>query len=230
MSETIPSQPEKKPIVTEVDPDFYKRLCKVVKAGTFRSINFSLWHKGCDIEIDATCRWPDLKSKLDEWYFSVMDTLDLHTEADISPEYSDGKLIFVVSTTYDSFRDGCSEVTKAWDVGEFNRLVYECLPKKLRDQSEPQDLDVYLEVHYDSYGESELSNFSISLIDGESTADFSTSISKKGLEVIKKYVIGFCTQQDSSAEDVTISIECSQIETMLFYTFGEETFLLIPKP
>ena len=230
MSETIPSQPEKQPIVSEVDPDFYKRLCKVVKAGTFRSISFSLWHKGCDIEIDASCRWPDLKSKLDEWYFSVMDSLDMHTEADISPEYSDGKLIFVVSTTNDSFRDGYSEVTKAWDVGEFNRLVYECLPKKLRDQSEPQDLDVYLEVHYDSYGESELSNFSISLIEGKSTADFSTSISKKGLEVIKKYVIGFCTQQDSSAEDVTISIECSQIETMLFYTFGEETFLLIPKP
>ena len=230
MSETITSQPEKQPIVSEVAPDFYKRLCKVVKAGTFRSINFSLWHKGCDIEIDASCRWPDLKSKLDEWYFSVMDSLDMHTEADISPEYSDGKLIFVVSTTYDSFRDGRSEVTKAWDVGEFNRLVYECLPKKLRDQSEPQDLDVYLEVHYDSYGESELSNFSISLIEGKSTADFSTSISKKGLEVIKKYVIGFCTQQDSSAEDVTIGIECSQIETMLFYTFGEETFLLILKP
>jgi hypothetical protein len=230
MSETIPSQPEKKPIVTEVDPDFYKRLCKVVKAGTFRSINFSLWHKGCDIEIDATCRWPDLKSKLDEWYFSVMDSLDLHTEADISPEYSDGKLIFVVSTTYDSFRDGCSEVTKAWDVGEFNRLVYECLPKKLRDKTEPEDLSISLEASYDDLGKSQMSGFSISLIDGESTADFSTSISKKGLEVIKKYVIGFCTQQDSSAEDVTISIECSQIETMLFYTFGEETFLLIPKP
>jgi hypothetical protein len=230
MSETIPSKPEKQPIVTEVDPDFYKRLCKVVKAGTFRSINFSLWHKGCDIEIDATCRWPDLKSKLDEWYFSVMDTLDLHTEADISPEYSDGKLIFVVSTTYDSFRDGCSEVTKAWDVGEFNRLVYECLPKKLRDKTEPEDLSISLEASYDDLGKSQMSGFSISLIDGESTADFSTSISKKGLEVIKKYVIGFCTQQDSSAEDVTISIECSQIETMLFYTFGEETFLLIPKP
>lgn len=230
MSETIPSQPEKQPIVSEVDPDFYKRLCKVVKAGTFRSINFSLWHKGCDIEIDASCRWPDLKSKMDEWYFSVMDSLDLHTEAEIRADYTDGQLTFRVSTIYDSFRDGCSEVTKAWDVGEFNRLVYDCLPKRLRDQSEPQDLDVYLEVHYDSYGESELSNFSISLIDGESTADFTAGISKKGLEVIKKYVIGFCTQQDSSAEDVTISIECSQIETMLFYTFGEETFLLIPKP
>jgi hypothetical protein len=159
-----------------------------------------------------------------------MDSLDLHTEADISPEYSDGKLIFVVSTTYDSFRDGCSEVTKAWDVGEFNRLVYECLPKKLRDKTEPEDLSISLEASYDDLGKSQMSGFSISLIDGERNADFSTRISKKGLEVIKKYVIGFCTQQDSSAEDVTISIECSQIETMLFYTFGEETFLLIPKP
>jgi hypothetical protein len=230
MSEIVPSQPEKQPIVSEVDPDFYKRLCKVVKAGTFRSINFSLWHKGCDIEIDASCRWPDLKSKLDEWYFSMMDSLDLHTEAEIRPDYTDGQLTLIVSTIYDSFRDGCSEVTKAWDVGEFNRLVYDCLPKKLRDKTEPEDLSISLEASYDDLGKSQMSGFSISLIDGERNADFSTSISKKGLEVIKKYVIGFCTQQDSSAEDVTISIECSQIETMLFYTFGEETFLLIPKP
>ena len=228
MSET-PSPEKKKPIVTEVDPDFYKRLCKVVKAGTFRSINFSLWHKGCDIEIDATCRWPELKGALDEWYFSVMDSLDLHTEASISPEYSDGKLTFVVSTIYDSFRDGCSEVTKAWDVDEFNRLVYECLPQMLRDQTEPQDLDVFLEVHYDDFGESEISNFSISLAEGESTADFTAGISKEGLEAIKKYVIGFGTKQDSSAEDVRISIECSLIETLQFLTFGEEEFLLAPR-
>ena len=220
---------EKKPIDSEVDPEFYKRLCKVVKAGTFRGINFSLWHKGCDTEIDASCRWPELKGELEEWYFGIMDSLDLHTEASISPEYSDGKLTFVVSTIYDNFRDGCSEVKREWDVNEFNRLVYECLPQTLRDLTAPQDLDVFFEVHYDNYGESEISNFSISLADGESTADFTAGISNEGLEAIKNYVIAFGTKQDGSAEDVTISIDCSLIETLQFLTFGEETFLLVPK-
>jgi hypothetical protein len=230
MSETIPSKPEKQPIDTEVDPDFYKRLCKVVKAGTFRSINFSLWHKGCDIEIDATCRWPDLKSKLDEWYFSVMDSLDLHTEAEVRPDYTDGQLTFRVSTIYDGTRDGMSEVQDAWQEAELQQLVYGCLPKKLRDKTEPEDLSISLEASYDNLGKSEMSGFSISLRDGESTADFTAGISKKSLEAIKKYVIGFCTDQDSTAEDVSISIEDSQVDLFSSYIFGEEKFLLVPKP
>jgi hypothetical protein len=104
------------------------------------------------------------------------------------------------------------------------------LPKKLRDETEPEDLSISLEASYDNLGKSEMSGFSISLRDGESTTDFTAGISKKSLEAIKKYVIGFCTDQDSTAEDVSISIEDSQVDLFSSYIFGEEKFLLVPKP
>lgn len=153
--------------------------------------------------MSATCRWPELKGKLDEWYFDIMDSLDVHTEAEVTPDYSDGRLIFTVSTTYDIFRDGSSEVRDAWQEDEFRQLVYNSLPKKLRDQAEPEDLSVSLEVNYNDRGKSQISSFSISLIEGESTADFTAGIGKESLESIKDYVIRFCTEQDSSAEHPT---------------------------
>ena len=225
-SSTSPENPA--PTVSEVDPEFYKRLCKVVKDGTFRSINFSLWHKGCDTEIDASCRWPELQGKLDEWYYGIMDSLDLHTEADVRPDYTDGKLTLTVSTTYDATRDGISEIQDEWQEDQLQQLVYDCLPKKLQIKTEPEDLSISLEVSYNDKGRSEICGFSISLREGESTADFTAGISKKSLEAIKSYVIGFCTELDSTAEDVSINIEDSQVDSFSSYSYGEEEFLLMP--
>ena len=123
-----------------------------------------------------------------------------------------------------------SEVQDGWQEAELQQLVYGCLPKKLRDKIEPEDLSISLEASYDNLGKSQMSGFSITLREGESTADFTAGISKKSLGAIKKYVIGFCTDQDSTAEDVSISIEDSQVDLFSSYIFGKKEFLLVPKP
>jgi hypothetical protein len=87
------------PIVSEIDPEFYKRLCKVVKAGTFERITFENWHKGCDTTIEATCRWSALKYELEKWYGGIMGKMDFHTEAELTPYFINKKLTFLVNTT-----------------------------------------------------------------------------------------------------------------------------------
>jgi hypothetical protein len=77
----------------EIDLDFYKKLREVVQAGTFKSISFSPWHKGCDTELDATCDWPELKDLMETWYYEIQGEIEIHTHALVTPEFTEDKLI-----------------------------------------------------------------------------------------------------------------------------------------
>ena len=82
----------------QVDANFYKRLCEVVKDGTFVSIDFSPWHKGCDTCLDASCDWPGLQDEMEEWYYENIGEFDVHTTLDLKPEFTDNQLIFNIHT------------------------------------------------------------------------------------------------------------------------------------
>jgi hypothetical protein len=99
------------PIVSEIDAEFYKRLCKVVKAGTFKSIDLSPYHKGCDTSIDVSCNWPELEHLMVEWYYNSWELIKMlgHSSLEIVPRIDDEKLIFHLNL------DLAYEETEGWD-------------------------------------------------------------------------------------------------------------------
>jgi hypothetical protein len=225
MSETPSSNQEKKPIVTEVDPDFYNRLCKVVKAGTFKSIEFSPWHKGCDIEFDATCRWPELKDLLEEWYYDRLSSSDLdeHTSATFTPYYDGEELTFSVDAYMDYGRD--SDISEGWETADFQEFVYNLLPEELKKETDVEDVWVSLDVDYESPDKASITNLSIS-IDGKKKKDFAGDITPENQILIRDHVISWCLENIGVAGEFSVAISQLEVETV-FSSFSEE-FLLVP--
>jgi hypothetical protein len=224
MSET-PSPEEKKPTVSQIDPEFYKRLCKVVKAGTFKSIEFSPWHKGCDIELDATCKWPELKDLLEEWYYDRLSDTDLdeHTTATVTPDYDGKDLIFSVYAYMDYSRD--SDISEGWESSDFQEFVYNLLPEKIRKDTDVEDLWVSLDVDYESSEKSTITNLSIS-IDGKKKKELAGDITPENQILIKDHVISWCLENIGVSGEFSVTIGQLEVESVCS-SFCEE-FLLIP--
>jgi hypothetical protein len=227
MSETPSPKQEKKLTVTEVDPDFYKRLCKVVKAGTFSSITFSPWHKGCDIELDATCRWPELKDLLEEWYYDRRGDSDvmMHTYARVTASYDGEKLIFELDTDWDRSMDQMSEVGEGWDMEDFQTLVINLLPPKFRKQTTPEDLWISLEVDFDSPDKTSVSGFSVSIAGDENKAILE-AITPELQKKIGDYVMHWCQGTHGPENNFTVSIENSEVNEV--GSSSSEEFLVVP--
>jgi hypothetical protein len=225
MSETSDSDQEKKPIVTEVDPDFYKRLCKVVKADTFKSIEFSPWHKGCDVELDATCKWPQLKDLLEEWYYDRLSSTDLeeHTTATVTPYYDGEELTFSVIASMDYGRD--SDISEGWETADFQEFVYNLLPKELKKETDVENVWVSLDVDYERPDKASITNLSIS-IDGKKKKDFAGDITPENQILIRDHVISWCLENIGVAGEFSVTISHLEVETVCS-SFSEE-FLVVP--
>ena len=225
MSESTFQKLKKQPTVTKIDTEVYKRLCEVVEAGTFQSISFSPWHKGCDTELDATCQWPELEGELENWYYDNMGDMEPHTYAMIIPIYCRETLSFKFVGDYDRGRD--QEADICWDEGEFQEFVHSLLPSALRKNTNPENLWISLELEYESPQQSSISDFSISL-EGEDEDKFTTSITPKKQNVIRDYVIAWCFKNHGPEDSFGIRIESNAISSVVTSCVSEE-FLLIPK-
>lgn len=226
MSEPTPSKREKQPTVTEIDSEVYRRLCDVVKDGTFESISFSPWHKGCDTELHATCHWPELEGELETWYYEHAGDLEEHTNAEIVPHYDGENLIFEFSGSWDRGLHGDSN--DGWDEMEFQEFVHSLLPSTMEENVTPDDIWISLELEYLSAQDSSISDFSIS-IDGDESGELTDSVNQIIKEEIREYVISWCMVNHTSENDVfNISIDNNSISYVCSICPSEE-FLLKPK-
>lgn len=217
---------EKATKASAVDCGFYERLCVVVREGKFKDISFSPWHKGCDTELDATCDWPDLKDLMEDWYYKMQGDIEPHTHAIVSPEFSEGNLIFGVFTQWDHCADGLSNDDKAWDEEGFQRMVHDHLPKKFRDKTDAADLLVSLEITYDEPGKCYMSNFSVSSMDCRLDENLSASISPDAQQVIKNNVVEWCLRYFNPDGDFSASVMENGLSS--FNTYASEKFLITP--
>lgn len=224
MSEPTPQKQKKQPTVSEIDPKVYERLCDVVEAGTFRSISFSTWHKGCDTELNATCEWPELQGELENWYYN--QPTEPHTYATIVPRYDGKHLILEFSGFSDDSLFGDSN--EGWDEMEFQEFVHSLLPSPLDENSTPDDIWISLELEYLSAQDSLISDFSIS-IDGDESSELTDSVTQMIKEEVREYVISWCTVNHTSEDDAfNISINYNSIASLSTICPSEE-FLLVPK-
>ena len=225
MSEPTPRKREKQPTVTKIDPEVYRRLCEVVEAGTFQSVSFMPWHKGCDTELDTTCQWPELQDELENWYYDHMGDMESHTFAMIVPRYDGENLIFEFSGHWDRGRDG--EAGICWDGAWFQEFVHNLLPSALRAQASPEELWISLEFEYESPGESSISGFSISL-EGDEREDLMAAITPRNQKAIRDYIIAWCMENHSPEDGFSVSIETNEVASMVSSCPSEE-FLLVPE-
>jgi hypothetical protein len=219
---------EQKDSSWEVDLEFYKKLREVVQAGTFKSISFSPWHKGCDTELDATSDWPELKDLMETWYYEIQGEIEIHTYALVTPEFKEDKLILDVFTAWNHCADCLSDIRRDWDEEEFQGLVFDLLPKRLQDQTHALDLLISIEIEHDESSKSSITDFSISLLDGKVDEDLAASLSPDGLREIKEHVVEWCLGYFCPEGDFNAVLEENQISR--FSTYASEKFLLIPDP
>ena len=221
--------PQKQPTTTEIDPEVYKRLCEVVKAGTFRSINFSPWHKGCDVELDATCQWPELEGELETWYYDRRGDcdIDMHTMATINPSYDGETLSFHLDAIWDRSLDQMSEVAQGWDEIEFQGFVHSLLPSTMEEDVTPEELWISLELEYESPSESSISGFSIS-VDGDENEDLTAAITPENQKLICDHVVAWCIENHSSEDNFSVGIENNEVASVIS-SYPSEEFLLVPK-
>jgi hypothetical protein len=211
-----------------IDLEFYKKLREVVKAGTFKSISFSPWHKGCDTDLEATCEWPELKGLMETWYYEIIGEIEIHNYANVTAEFSGDKLTFDVFTALDHCADYPLDIKQAWDEEEFQGLIFDLLPKRLQEQTHSLDLMISLEIEYENSEKSTMSNFEIWLMDGEVDGDLAGSITPDGLRVIKEYIAEWCLGYFSPDSDFSVVMVENRISS--FSTYALETFLMIPDP
>ena len=219
---------ERKSRIWDIDLEFYKKLREVVQAGTFKSINFSPWHKGCDIDLDASCDWPELKGLMETWYYEIIGEIEIHTYAIVTPEFSGGKLTFDVFTAWNHCADYPSDIKQAWDEEEFQLLIFDLLPKRLQDQTHMLDLMISLEIECETLENATMSNFAIFLMDGEVDEDLAEAITPESQKVIRNYVAQWCLDFFNPDGDFSVAIEENRISS--FTTYSLETFLMIPDP
>jgi hypothetical protein len=225
MSEPTPSKREKQPTATEIDSEVYRRLCDVVKDGTFESISFSPWHKGCDTELHATCHWSELESELESWYYDQISYMDWHTHAEIVPYYDGENLIFDFSGYWDRGRDDDPAVN--WNEDHFQKIVYDLLPAALKKKTCPESLWVSLKLDYVSIKEILTSGFSISL-EGKDENELTTSITPRNQKVIRDYVTSWCFENHCPEHSFSVSIENNEVSSVVTACANEE-YLLVPK-
>ena len=226
MSEPEPTK-QKQPKSTEVDPEVYKKLCEVVEAGTFQSVRFSPWHKGCDTELDATCDWDDLQDEMESWYYDNQEDFGMHTRAVVYPYYYDKELIFDVSAHWDRSMDQVSELSDVWDDVAFQDFVYDLLPSKLKKQTSSDELWISVDVDYESPDQLSISTFSISE-SGDEENDLAASITPKNERLIAEYVLKWCQENHGPDDNFSITIENNEVGGVESSCPSEE-FLVIPK-
>ncbi len=217
--------PRKEQIVSEINREFYERLCEVVEAGTFQSISFSPWHKGCDVELDATCQWPELESELESWYYDQMVDFVEHTFAMLVPRHDGENLIFEFSGDWDRGRYG--ESSEGWDDMEFQEFVHTLLPSTVGEHVSFEDLWISLELEYESPRESSISGFSISL-EGDENEELTAAINPSNQKAIGDYVIAWCMANHGPEDSFSVSIENNEVARVVSSCPSEE-FLLVPE-
>ena len=211
---------------SEIDSEFYKKLCEVVGAGTFDSISFSPWHKGCDTDLNATCDWPELENLMEDWYYEIQGDIEMHNYAIVTPELTEDGLVFEVFTQWNHCADDAENIQKAWDEDKFQEFVFGLLPKRLQNQVQALYLTVSLEIEYENPKSSSMSNFSIWLGEGEVDEDLAKSISPDGLQALKEYINKWCLDYFVHDGSFSASLEDNQISS--FTTCASEAFLMIP--
>jgi len=211
---------------SEIDSEFYKKLCEVVGAGTFDSISFSPWHKGCDTDLNATCDWPDLESLMEEWFYEIRGDIEMHTDAIVTPELTEDGLVFDVFTQWNQCADDPESIRKAWDEEKFQGFVFGLLPKRLQDQVQALDLFIFLEAEYEDSETSSVRDLSIGLIEGQVDEDLAKSISPEGMNALRAYIVNWCSEYFAPGDSFSVSLEDNQISS--FITCASEKFLMIP--
>jgi hypothetical protein len=234
MNEPEPAK-QKQPNITEIDPEVYKKLCEVVEAGTFRSVSFSPWHKGCDTELNATCDWDDLQDEMESWYYDNQEDFGTHTYATVVPYYNDKKLIFDVSAYWDRGMDQVSELGEGWDDVAFQDFVYNLLPSKMKKQTSSEDLWISVDVDYESPDQLSISAFSISE-SGDEEKDLAATITPKNEKLIAEYILNWCQENHGPEDNFSITIENNEVGGVesTSSSGGEsssssEEFLIVPK-
>ncbi len=217
---------KKENIITEVDSKLYEQLCAVVKNETFKSISFSPWHKGCDIELDATCDWPELQYELEKWYYDQMGEIEEHTSADVVPKYDGKNLIFEFSGSWN--RGLYGDPNDGWDEQEFQEFVHSILPPPLNEVAIHDDIWISLELGYLSDQDNSISDFSIS-IDGVDRSIIADLVTQNIKEEIREYVITWCMINHTNKNDVfVISIDNNSISHVSSIC-SSKNFLIVPK-
>ena len=234
MSEPEPDK-QKPPKVTEVDPEVYKKLCEVVEAGTFQSVSFSPWHKGCDTELDATCEWDELQDEMKSWYYDNQEDFGMHTRAVVYPYYYDKELIFKVSAHWDRGMDQVSELSDGWDDVAFQDFVYDLLPSKIKEQTSSEELWISVDVDYERPDQLSISALSISESGDEEKA-LAATITPENEKLIADYVIEWCQENHGPEDNFSITIENNEVggvESTCFSggesSCSSEEFLVVPK-
>jgi len=226
MSEPEPDK-QKQPIISEINPEVYKKLCKVVEAGTFQSVRFSPWHKGCDTELDATCEWDDLQDEMESWYYDNQEDFGIHTRATVYPYYYDKELIFKVSAHWDRGMDQVSELGEGWDDVAFQDFVYDLLPSKMKKQTSSEDLWISVDVDYESPDQLSISAFSISE-SGDEEKGLAATITPKNEKLIAEYILNWCQENHGPEDNFSVTIENNEVGRVESSCPREE-FLVVPK-
>ena len=211
----------------QVDANFYKRLCEVVKDGTFVSIDFSPWHKGCDTCLDASCDWPGLQDEMEEWYYENIGEFDVHTTLDLKPEFIDNQLIFNINTVWNRSYDQFTELGKEWHEELFQDFVLDLLPQKIKGHTLPEDFWISLDLEYKEPDEQSVKQFSIS-DSGKERKDLTAALSPENLHAVGNYVLEWCQKNHGPQDNFSISIENNEIGSVV--SSGEcVSLLVVPK-
>ncbi len=211
----------------QVNADFYKRLCEVVKEGTFVSIDFSPWHKGCDICLDSSCDWPELQGEMEQWYYENAGEFDIHTNLYLTPEFTNDQLIFKIATVWNRSYDQFTELSKEWYEELVQDFVFNLLPQAIKEQTPPEDLWISFNLEYEAPGEVSVTQFSISDM-GKERKDLVAALSPKNLQAVGKYVLEWCQKNHGPQDNFSISIENNEVRGVV--SAGESvSILVVPK-
>jgi hypothetical protein len=211
----------------QVNADFYKRLCEVVHDGTFVSIDFTPWHKGCDTCLDATCDWPELQDEMEEWYYENAGEFEIHTTLNLIPKFTDNQLIFNIYTEWNRSYDQFTELSKEWYEESIQDFVFDLLPQAIKEQIPPEDLWISFNLEYEEPGEVSVTQFSISAM-GKERKDLAAALSPENLEAIGKYVLEWCQKNHGPQDNFSISIENNEVRSVV--SVGESvSILVVPK-
>jgi hypothetical protein len=182
----------------------------VVNAGTFKRIDLSPYHKGCDTSIDASCNWLELEDLMVEWFYDSLQLIDNinFTSLLISPGIKGKQLIFDLTLMYASM--SADDWIQGWNEKGFQKLVYKQLPKYYQDLTAAEELSINLSLNK-SGGNASISEFTISLLSGNTKTDFTSLVLEQGRQLIRDYIMSWFAVNCDMEGDVTITIEESDV-------------------
>jgi len=212
---------------TQVDAEFYKRLCEVVKAGQFIGIHFSPWHKGCDTELDATCDWPTLQDDMEAWYYDNIGDFETHTTLFLYPAFKDSNLFFEIDTQWNRSFDQFSELSKDWCEEEIQEMVYVSLPDSTQRQTTSDDILLSLSLEYQEPDKLVDSEFCITQF-GNKMKRLTALIKSQKRKQLARHILDWCQKTHGPQNNFSITVENNEISCVVS-SGPSEKYLVIPK-